>query len=255
MNMVCKLIGVFSMLGCSGAQAQEKAYADLVYDLAQRAAIECLAKNRELLEASKIEWNKDSESYSFSAKRFGDFLTIYVSRGDQKYASALNIGHTREIKLVEGHGPDSNGTLRYRVFQESDDEKNRGGGYSYSPGDYFDGSKAPSKGYHYAIKALLPSIPSRQMVYVTPPPQPPQSSMSSNMGMVYYTSGNQYAYEDYGNFKGPVIDAITRPAQDDVIELVGIDTRIYIPAGKGAEVRDTILAEIASGYENKQVAR
>ena len=239
------------MLGCTQVKAEDaKGYAGLIYDLAQRAAIDSLAKNRELLVASKEEWEKDSASYSFSAKRFGDFLTVYISRGGEKYASALNIGRAQEIRLVEGHVPDSNGELCYQVYQKSDEEKSQYGssGFMVMGGSYgrrFDSSEPPEKGYHYAVDAVLPTVPtSHQMIYVTPPPPPPSSNGS------YMNGGNSnYSSQYYGNYQGPKIDAITRPAQDDTITFVGIATVIYAPAGKGAEVRDTILAEIARGFE------
>ena len=121
-------------------------------------------------------------------------------------------------------------------------------------------SKAPDKGYHYAVTASAP--PERSSYPTVTLPQVPLTYQSSSCGIVS-SNGNSYATivpessyvvnlgnsEPSSNYDGVKTPNYARDAEDDRVELAGLGATIYAPAGRGAEVRDEVMRAITAGYE------
>lgn len=240
-----------------------------VESLAKKAGAEAVTtsdqRHQEELAAFKI----DSNSYSFEAKRWGDFLTIYVSRQGQKYAGSVNIGQTHEIILTEGHAPDLGGTLVYE-FQEEADVK--GGGSSglcdtyYSTADSLQCApnfqSGPGKGRHWVVTADLPSKRAKfpmfniQQTAAYGPTITTTSAtttvlcLEGGLTTVYYNQPNSPdADTQRGNYvPNEKVKGVAEDAVDDQIDFIGLGATIYAPAGKGAEVQSAILAALDKGF-------
>lgn len=239
------------------AKAEEPSpYPALVYDLARKAEAETLPKSRPLYLDMMAAHKLDAESYSFECKRWGDFLALFIARGGKNYAGAINLGETREIKLVEGSAPSMNGSVWYFLDYESDEKPTGNDRYfsnaGYSSANGLDLTKPPPKGFHFAVRGELPSVRKTEaMIYVAAPP-------TSQTNVIYGSSPNSFSigsdgayYRLSGNYFGLKTLGVAKNAEDDRIEFNGISTILIIPAGQGTKVRDAILAEIARGFKPK----
>ena len=246
-----------------GGDAKKSPYEQLVYAEARMREADLLAKLGETLAREKHAHEADAASYSFSARRFGDFLEVEVERHGAKYAGALNLARVTEVRLTEGHPPDLGGRLYYWVSPVQDDTGSSSTGSSsslYYPPRQLDLSKAPDKGYHYAVTASAP--PERSSYPTVTLPQVPLTYQSSSCGIVS-SNGNSYATivpessyvvnlgnsEPSSNYDGVKTPNYARDAEDDRVELAGLGATIYAPAGRGAEVRDEVMRAITAGYE------
>ena len=122
-------------------------------------------------------------------------------------------------------------------------------------------SKAPDKGYHYAVTASAP-LERSSYPTVTLPQTALTYYQSSSCGIVS-SNGNSYATivpessyvvnlgnsEPSSNYDGVKTPNYARDAEDDRVELAGLGATIYAPAGRGAEVRDEVMRAITAGYE------
>lgn len=249
MKFILALLG--GLCTCSVAFAQGKETQHFAWGAAQQAAIEALPQSQEFFKTAVEEWKKDAAAYSFAVKRYGDFLVVFISRGNEKHASALNLGATTEIKLTPGSEPDLKGKLNYSAYVVKDKDSDLSGGYGGNGsggvyGRWFDDTKPPPQGYAYKVVAVSLTLPTRRMIYTVPPPQP---SYQGSGGGGCCGGGVGGGYYEQGNYQGPAVTGIARPAKDDEIYMTGIATTIYAPAGRGAEVQEIILKEIARGYE------
>ena len=240
-----------------GGDAKKSPYEQLVYAEARMREADLLAKLGETLAREKHAHEADAASYSFSARRFGDFLEVEVERHGAKYAGALNLARVTEVRLTEGHPPDLGGRLYYWVSPVQDDTGGSGG-YMWLNYPRLDLSKAPDKGYHYAVTASAP--PERSSYPTVTLPQVPLTYQSSSCGIVS-SNGNSYATivpessvvnlgsGPSSNYDGVKTPNYARDAEDDRVELAGLGATIYAPAGRGAEVRDEVMRAITAGYE------
>lgn len=282
------LTGLLVTLACCGPDSsgnsqtitptdQPSPYISQLYEMARIAEVEQLAKSPQAHLDQMASFKVDSNSYSFESNRWGDFLSVFIARGKQKYAGSLNLASVHEITLIPGHPPDMEGSVIYNVSQVADDPKNNGFSYMCGSGNYnsdcsVNYNKPPMKGYHYEIVASLP--PARKsdppIIYIPQPVVYATSTASSGStyscggsgwvssngggGGVYYTSTSipPSNIPPKGNYGGVTTPNVARDAEDDVIEFSGLGDRIYVPAGHGAEVRDSILAEIAKGYHTPE---
>lgn len=240
-------------------------YSDILYGLARRAEGEALSHAASLLQDAVREHDKDLASFSLHAHRFGDFLLIEEARGGQKYASAVNLQRVEKIELTEGHGPDMGGSVDYYAVQVPDKEATGSGSVILSgrDGDVCDFDRAPTRGRHWEVKTVLPTVPKSRLLV-----QEPQycqtmapTGASTSGGMWIQGTSTQIVRCNYSSVGGfylanqcpyhGVTTPFMRPAEDDEIKLTGLDYVIYVPAGKGPKVRDAILNEIRTGWINQ----
>ncbi len=214
--------------------------------LAREAEADALSKADEIFAKAAAEHERQTAGYRFECRRWGDFLSVFMERQANegphhpwedapqiKLSSSINIGKSTEIRLVEGHCFDRRGEVGYGYSMEKIGADGWEG--SIIGGTGF-GRGGPAKGYHYKVTPHLSYIPkARELISVAAPPQQDRHS-----GMVFHDESYsiQYKTENY-----------PRAAKDDEIRFIGIGTTIYAPAGKGRAVYDSILAEIARGYE------
>lgn len=186
----------------------------------------------------------DSNSYHLELTRWGDFLQIAVGRGDQKYATAVNLGLAREIREVDGHPPDGDGEMS---FTQNTAEKgkgcenpgNGGGGIIYYPRDVT-----------VSIELSVPITPTRRQMFESMQNVACYSS-SSSTGGTYVTGGGMMCgqsypsvyYNDSGKFHRDPAPKFPRLAVDDQITFSGVGT-LYAPAGLGKRALEAVLTEI-----------
>jgi hypothetical protein len=224
---------------------------------AARAEVEALRQAEEakamaalpgLYEEAKAAHAQDVAAYSFECRRWGDYLTVFVSRlgvrgwrhGEgwshdieaNSYSTSINVRDSRTITLANGRAPDLNGRLGYHVRAEKDGDEaswcSSGGSGEY---------KAP-KGYHWAVHPNLPSLTLRGEMFRL------DERKSDNLS--HYNS--VYFHNDAGRGLSET-PGYLRLAEDDRIYFSGVGATIFAPAGKGQEVHDAIMREIARGSE------
>lgn len=174
---------------------------------------EVLAAQIERLERFREDHEKDLTLYEFRCERYGDFLAIFISRGESiereyywqedntKIISALSLMHSQEIRLVEGYAPNMSGVA------------------------YFSERLDNSSGKYYA-HVLYDDIIDRPMLVLDKP-------VDGNVWMI----GSESYYERLG----VSVEGCARGAKDDTLRLEGGGATIFAPFGKGKMVYEKIL--------------
>lgn len=226
------------------AQTADGPYEKQVYALARAAEAEMIPQSEPLYEKMVDAHNADVEGYSLEARRWGDFLALFIQRGGDKYVGSINLAQTAEFRLAEGHRPDKKGKLTYYVRFKKDGAEDEG---SMSIGSdalgsyYFNPNEVPPKGYHYSVVARLPSMSTRRQMI----------SLSTQDHGILVGSGGDIVRLG-GNYGGIETPGMARAAEDDQI-IFNTGIILYVPAGRGTAIRDTLLAEIAKGYKPAQL--
>lgn len=197
--------------------------------------IEAMAVAREIIEREEqqgrfaifaADHEKDAATFEFDCRRHGDFLSVFVTRSDVrgddpiKFSTAINIGKTKTIQMMAGHGPDNTDTMRYRLSAIAID----GSGSAWWTGM---GRGPPAKGQEYIVRGDVKGLPYGRLVFAID--QEPDGH--SYIGMNEYRVRHQT--KDYA-----------RAAEDDRIRFEGVKATIYTPAGLGQSVHDKIMAEL-----------
>lgn len=192
--------------------------------LAVVAEVEALTKKDSLLAEVIAEHERDCRSYKFDCRRWGDFLSLFIERSTETYATSVNIRETRELKFIEGNEPDSNGSLEYYINLRNNNGHSSGWGTGYG--------RAPApKGYHYFVYPYYPTTrPHRSLFALDPRPVPNEHRV------IHLSSGDNTVRHRTPNFP--------RAAGDDRIRFEGIDATLFAPAGRGRSIYETILREI-----------
>ena len=208
----------------------------------------------------RAEQEAQVKGFAYDFHRFGDFLSVYLTRNGGKdrdkdlYSTTLNIGATKEIQLQRGTGVDDQYTLTYYFTQDIQDSvwptvSVKCVSYSTSNTSfvYVDTELQKLQKYKVVVKPYFPSLPTREFT------QAPKWCYSSSVGSsgsygatvtnavpCYYPS---YITGSYG------IEHITknfpRAAEDDRIVFTGIDVTLFAPYGLGEGMRNRLLEEIA----------
>ncbi len=167
------------------------------------------------------EHKKDSETYEFRCERHGDFLAVFITRGEEqvrtswsyqpnKIVAAISLINDKTIELREGNYPDTSATARFNRWSKYTEDLKE---YEYSVvQDYY-----PNSSYRYMLVTDSPS-------------QAPH---------MWHTQD--------GRFLGVTLTGCAAPAVDDKIRFEGSGVTIYVPFGKGKAVYDKILKAIKAG--------
>lgn len=201
--------------------------------LAKAKEPEVLARADDLFATFAEEHERQTRGYSFDCRRWGDFLSVFIERAGNrpsheggtaatKLSTTLNIASTRQIRPVDGRCFDRRGTVSYSPWVASDDS-GRG------------------RWWHDGIEMQRRTPAERYVVEAHFEKAPPSRPMTGP-GKI---SEDHYGF---GRTVGYVTPNFPRPAKDDEINFVGIKTTIYAPAGLGACVLASILAEIERGH-------
>ena len=222
---------------------------------AEAAALEI---KPQLRAAFAAEQERQVAGFAFEAHRFGDFLTVFVGRlgnpeqrqssysekPQRKFSTTLNLGLVREIELTQGHDADEQGELTYSCSNCQSFTEN---GVNSKIRPPLEGAKVAPNFPHvpyqrgsYSITQATSSYCqtsgsstgtfSNGMICQVAPPH--LGCWPSNVSSFYI--GIDYTTKNY-----------PRPAEDDTICFDGLGATISVPFGKGTEVRDAILAEVA----------
>lgn len=210
------------------AEAERRKQAE-VEALVAAAEVEALAKSSVILAEAVTEHGCDCSGYKFECRRWGDFLSLFIERLvisksssrlylPKTYATAVNIRETRELKLVEGHGPDCNGSLTYHVSFTTTD-----GGYYLSVG----GIPTAPKEYKCDVRPAYPRTNPYRPLFA--------------LDTIEHAGGGY----DYDGHRAPhATRNYPRVARDDRIRFEGIGATLFAPAGLGASIYEKVLREI-----------
>lgn len=196
-----------------------QAAGNLISGLRADAERQTLLKLGAILQTAKEEHQKDFRSYEFSCRRFGDFVSVFLTRTGNKFTTSLNVSKTTAIELKLGNAPDCQGTLGYWLYCEHD---NNSGSCSFTGMGFC----LPPKEYHYVVRPNLSGAPTRQFVHVDEP------NLKRDKSYIY-CGHEEYHIQPTKGF--------ARYAEDDQIIFRGIGAVIYAPFGRGQEVLDFIL--------------
>ena len=194
-------------------------------DKCKEIEAELLTKKAELLQKYQDEHNTDVTNFKFECKRYGDFLTIYVERfiytdKIDNHCSAIPLRNLSQIRFIEGNIPDENGVLNYNVVYTRERESRNV--YNYGPGKII-GLQEVAPLEHFDDWNRIFEL----------------SGQSSDAKRRRYSNRPiaKYKTENY-----------PRMAEDDVIALDTIGN-LYIPAGLGKGVYDTIMNEMGDYFQ------
>lgn len=167
------------------------------------------------------EHDADVQGYEFRCERWGDYLALFIQRGSEtesKYwvpekrriCAALNIGETREIKLIDGRLPDLEGHACFGYFEQRD---NTTGKDEYCPEPLL---------LKNEIRWMKLSLDNR----------------TKEEGMHLASERDSLPVR---------LEGVARPAEDDLIRFEGIGATLHMPCGLGKEVYQKILDAIKNG--------
>lgn len=218
-----------------------------------KATREFEPRRKEYADAAIEEHRADTESYSFSCVRHGDFLTLAMSRLGSRDPSIIdpdrrtiapvktevnvNLQKVTSVTLQDGKPAAREEEIRAYLSHAPDVPILRTGAHTYVTSWSSGGSEfgLPASGYHmeaayYVGKARSGERPVWHL------------REASDKDSEYY-GGNYYGGENRApaGIKWPV------HAEDDEVRLAGLNAVIYTPYGRGREVLDAILAEIKRG--------
>lgn len=194
--------------------------------LASDRQAELLAKKDEEFALMVKLHNEDVAGYKFKCERWGNFLSLSIARlanpiphddydkerfWPQHYSGALNLDLIRRIEFREGRPPDTARTIYYSFYKDPHGEI------------ILYGSDSPANKGGPIIRAISPDHPA-----------------GANFSRGLLIGEKPYAIK----IKTP---DMPRPALDDEIRLIGIDTMLHAPAGMGAEIYKQLL--LATGKD------
>lgn len=172
-----------------------------------------IAKQPERLARFRVLHDADVAAWSFRVERFGDWLALYVTRGlasddapsKNKLLAAVDLGKSRIIELRVGSLPATDASVPFVVV----------GAFGAKP---------------WVIEAP----------YEAPRSSPPLPRLTSIL---------EERHPLAGYYGGEILDVYipncARNAVDDVIEFIGAEAILAVPAGRGRETYDVILAALA----------
>lgn len=224
-------------------------YPQKLETMAIEASVEEVLKVNELWEVCVKEELAMHAGFSFSCKRHGDFLAIFLTqtagfspdRGvypldvPRKYAATLNLSKVVSIRFKEGHPTDRNGEGWWDYSLENLDKARFGFFRSSSNMGYAD----PGPDSHYVLR----------FVWEFPVGLRPLHGKGEDEQI-----RNEMIRERYGYFTDPrsyrikhTIPSYPRSYKSDAIIFDGLDFSIYAPPGRGKEVLDAIHTELRKG--------
>ena len=225
------------------ARAAEPAALELAA-LARAAEPAALERAPKILAAFVAEQERQNVGFSFEAKRYGEFLTVRVARlgnpegSQRKFSTTLNLSLVHEIKLKPGHDADRDGTLTYACSNCTHTDIDTGWTITG-----IDVSSAPPEGA--TVAPVYPLAPRQRASYAASRgPAPAECQELTTIGSQIQVPLGGYVYI------GPkpinyTTKGYPRPAEDDQVCFDGVGATLSVPHGKGQEVLDEILAEVA----------
>lgn len=229
-------------------QSDYAAYRACLDKMATALEPDATARADEILAGLLNDHMADQNSYKLDLQRWGDFLQIAVARGDQKYATAVNLGLAREIREVDGHPPDGEGVMSFLIDSAEKDQGCKSSPYSGVMVSYPSGN--------VLLKLSVPVAPKTRQTFESIQNVACYSSSTSTttsingfavMGNGGVSCGQLYVgssyYGDNGKFQRSTAPKFPRIAEDDRITFSNVGT-LYAPAGLGKRALEAVLTEI-----------
>lgn len=206
---------------------------DEAYRRLAREAEPCvLAQADAVLADFQTAHDRDAASYHFECKRFGDFLTVFMTRNrrdpvtgglrPERFSASINLAGTRKIVMRPGHAPDRNGRVYYRPVIKTSSEAGCFG-WAASSG----GLPLPLGGAEREVRPDLPWVNDHRDF------------------LRERDDGERAVMHLHPQSVGYATDHFPRPAEDDAVEFTGVGISVLAPAGLGQAVINKIMAEIA----------
>lgn len=181
-----------------------------------------------LLEDLQAESKAQILGFSFSARRFGDFLMLELERKANqhkefgtKFATCINLGKISSIRLIAGH-----------------DIKQKTKTFSISNNTQLKLKDTASIIEHFAgmppvrVPKWRPFIKTTEIIL----------SYESEVFMRQYQRDHRFATESF------CVDDVPHPSEDDKIEFIGNETYL-VPHGLGETVLFQVMEAIEKGWE------
>jgi hypothetical protein len=178
-------------------------------------------KQAEMLQGFVDSLSKDVAEYVFECERHGDFLAIKATRLGQKFATAINLTASTDIRPTEGSPPAMDGIIRYYIQHTKTDGSD----------DSFSRTPIGRAGAGYKLEAF----PSTDEWNGHHPIFEIDREADRHGGMMYGSS----------NQCQEVSRNMPRRARDDTIRFNGARATLYMPHGKGNETFAAILAALS----------
>lgn len=180
----------------------------------------------ERLALFKTAYDAQVSGYAFSCKRFGDFLSVFITyvpapgKLSVKFSTTINLATSREISLTEGSVPKMDGVCSFTEYW--------------------------CNFYGNGIKEVKPTMMNLEESFSA-------FELADEKGQYYTDHVRAWASMQWSGFAGyyrysikHTIPDCAVPANPDRIRFTGPDAQLYIPAGLGQGVYDAILAELAA---------
>jgi len=198
---------------------EERETADLIEGLCSSMLPKLKGRQAARLKTFVASHEADAASYRFSCKKHGDFLSVFVTRGEADLATTINLRDCKEIKMVPGGAPDRAGIVNFHLHLN-----NGNGGYVTFPGMGF---SPASKGCFYQVWPHEPAPPSKLPMLELSESQRDDSAMH---GFYSYTPRT-------------ALKNAARPARDDLVIFRGVGT-LYCPHGLGEGALAKVLTTL-----------
>jgi hypothetical protein len=167
----------------------------------------------------------DTASYSFSCKRHGDWLAVFLERGSKKEAHTINLLSCPSIFVESGREPDMKGRISFTATYMSNSKQRGVAAYL-----------RPDCGYSPFHVKENEAYPRTTTIYIQPPPSPSREGIMMARG---------WAGED--QLRGLHVPDCAQPAQDDMVIFSNIGVALFMPFGVGQTVYQAILEELTVG--------
>lgn len=131
---------------------------EYVEGLAREQELTVLEQSLKKYDEYVEDWHIDINSYEFSCKRYGDFLTVFITRDGKKFVTSINLMESNTVTPIHGLPPSKNGMIAFSVSFKRKLEDEYGGWCSSDglrgplkqpPEGYV---KQPPEGYEYRVR-------------------------------------------------------------------------------------------------------
>lgn len=207
--------------------------------MALEAEIALREANPDLMQKFDDELARQRDGFSFSFKRHGDFLTVFLTRnGNQEhgrdgcrktYSEAINLGLVQSIRLHDGSPVTSGGEF----------------GWNWQSVGYDENGKAISWGSGSGHPTSHPKNGRIEMVPMGHPTWVPTSRGFVLDGSYHQPSRGMICRLGHESIWRITVD-FPKASVDDVIYFVGTNIALTAPFGMGQPMLDALLDEIAA---------
>lgn len=177
-------------------------------------------KRAELMDRYRREHDEDVAAFRFSCHRHGDFLAIEVTRGEEKFATAVNLKDYADIRPITGSPPAEDALVSYYISHVS-----------------LDGT------HNVASVPIGRAGPGWKLV------AHPHREWQLGCDRIFETDAEARGTYTTNGFSNTALYRTTdapRPARDDRIRFNGAGATLSVPHTLGQKVYEDILSALGS---------